>query len=48
MKYSEIIREIDEVMQYLKTHNKNYTKKQYCLILYLQDLIHKLHTLNIK
>lgn len=41
-KYSDIIQRIDEIFEFLKTHNKNYTKEQYFLILELQDLIHEM------
>lgn len=42
MKYSEIIRSIDEIFDYFKFHNKNLTSEQYVRITELQDLIHDL------
>lgn len=42
MNYSEILKKINEILYTLKTHNKNYTKEQYYLILDLQDLINEL------
>lgn len=44
MKYSEIIRGIDEIFDYFKFHNKNLTKTQDQKLKELQDLIHELHT----
>ena len=41
-KYSEIIREIDNIFDYFKFHNKNLTKKQLYLLAYLQNLVHDL------
>lgn len=42
MKYSEIIREIDNNLYYLQHHNKNLTKAQEEAIDNLQNLIHDL------
>lgn len=42
MKYSEIVREIDDIFYYLKHHNKNLTKQQELKIDELQDLIHEM------
>ena len=41
-KYSEIIREIDNIFDYFKFHNKNLTKKQLYLLADLQNLVHDL------
>lgn len=42
MKYSEIIRAIDEIFDYFRYHNKNLTKKQLKKIEELQILIHEM------
>jgi hypothetical protein len=42
MKYSEIIRSIDDIFDYFKFHNKNMTKAQEEKLYELQDLIHEL------
>lgn len=42
MKYSEIIREIDNIFDYFRFHNKNLTKTQENKLQELQDLIHEL------
>ena len=42
MKYSEIIREIDNIFDYFKFHSKNLTKKQEWTLQELQDLIHEM------
>lgn len=43
MKYSNVVREIDNIFNYFKFHNKNLTKAQYERLQDLQDLIHELH-----
>jgi hypothetical protein len=40
--HSEIIREIDNIFDYFKFHNKNLTKKQLYLLADLQNLVHDL------
>lgn len=42
MKYSEIIRSIDNIFDYFKFHNKNLTKEQSYKLEELQNLIHEL------
>ena len=42
MKYSDIIREIDNIFNYFRFHNKNLTKAQEQKLRELQDLIHEL------
>ena len=42
MKYSDVIREIDNIFEYFKFHNKNLTKAQEWKLQELQDLIHEL------
>ena len=42
MKYSEIIRSIDEIFSYFKFQNKNLTNTQIEKLYELQDLIHEL------
>ena len=42
MKYSEIVKNIDDIFDYFKFHNKNLTKTQFDKILELQDLVHDL------
>lgn len=44
MKYSDIIRRIDDIFDYFKFHNKNLTKTQEWKLQELQDLIHLLRT----
>ena len=47
-KYSEIIREIDNIFDYFKFHNKNLTKKQLYLLADLQNLVHDLRRVTEK
>lgn len=42
MKYSDIIREIDSIFDYFRSHNKNLTKTQEMKLQELQNLIHKM------
>lgn len=42
MKYSDIIREIDNIFDYFKFHNQNLTKTQEWKLVELQELVHKL------
>lgn len=42
MKYSDIIKEIDNTFDYFKYHNKNLTKEQQYKLYELQNLIHEL------
>lgn len=42
MKYSDIIRNIDDIFDYFKFHSKNLTKTQEYKLNDLQDLIHEL------
>ena len=42
MKYSEIVKNIDDIFDYFRFHNKNLTKAQFDKILELQDLVHDL------
>lgn len=42
MKYSDIIRDIDNIFDYFRQHSKNLTKKQELELQELQDLIHEL------
>lgn len=42
MKYSDIIREIDNIFDYFKFHSRNLTKAQEHKLIELQDLIHEL------
>ena len=39
MNETELLKEIKEKLEYLKYHNKNYTNKQYNLILEIDELI---------
>lgn len=40
----ELLKNIDDIMYYLSTHNKNYNKKQYENILELNEIIEELKT----
>ncbi len=42
MKYSDIIKNIDDIFDYFKFHNKNLTKTQEYKLYDLQNLIHEL------
>lgn len=42
MKYNDIIREIDNIFDYFRYHNKNLTITQEEKLRELQDLIHEL------
>jgi hypothetical protein len=42
VKYSDIIRNIDDIFDYFKFHSKNLTKTQEYKLNDLQDLIHEL------
>lgn len=42
MKYSEIIREIDNIFSFFRYHSKNLTKEQEYKLQDLQNLIHEL------
>lgn len=46
--YSEIIREIDNIFDYFKFHNKNLTKKQCYLLEDLKNLVHDLRRVTEK
>ena len=41
-KFENYIKDIENIIEYLKSHNKNYNKTQYYLILELDDKIKKL------
>lgn len=42
MKYSDIIRQIDDIFDYFRFHNKNLTKTQDIKLQELQNLIHEM------
>lgn len=48
MKYSDIIRQIDDIFDYFRFHSKNLTKTQEMKLQELQNLIHEMRKLSLR